>query len=118
MADFAYTSNPARIRQFLEHVQAAKKPSKLTQKYLESAGFRTKNDRALRNVMKFIGFVDSSGVPTAVWQGYRDSKQAGSVLAKAIRSAYSGLFGMYEDAHLKDDETVRNHFRSVTDVGK
>ncbi len=118
MISFPYMSNPARVKLFLEHVQAAKVPPKVNRNYLESARFKSKNDRPLINLMKFLGFLDSSGVPTNVWQSYRDPKGAKGVLAKAIRTAYNDLFGMYEDAFNKDDDTLQSYFSSKTDVGK
>ena len=118
MLDFPYTLNTGKIKPFLEHVKSAKKPPKVNRNYLESAGFKSKNDRALMKMMKFIGFLDSSGVPTDVWHGYRDPKRSEEVLAKAIRTAYSDLFGMYDDAFSKDDEALRSYFSSKTDVGK
>jgi len=111
-------SNPARVKQFLEHVQAAKIPPKVNRNYLESAGFKSKNDRPLINLMKFTGFLDSSGVPTNVWKSYRDPKGAKGVLAKAIMTAYNDLFGMYEDAFNKDDTALQSYFSSKTDVAK
>jgi hypothetical protein len=118
MQTFPYMTNPAKIRLFLDHIQTAKRPPKVTHKYLESAGFKSKNDRPLVTVMKFLGFLDSSGVPTNVWQHYRDPKRAKSVLAEAIRTGYGDLFGMYEAPFGKDDGTLQSYFSSKTEVGK
>lgn len=118
MQTFPYTTNPAKIKLFFEHVQTAKKPPKVTRNYLEAAGFKSKNDRPLLTIMKFTGFLDSSGIPTNAWQSYRDPKRSKGVLGEAIRTAYSDLFGMYEDAFSKDDGTLQSYFSSKTDVGK
>lgn len=118
METFPYMTNPAKIKSFLEHIQTAKVPSKVTFNYLESAGFKSKNDRPLITIMKFIGFLDSSGIPTDAWRSYRDPKRSKAVLAGAIRAGYSDLFAMYEDAFSKDNEMLRSYFSSKTDVGK
>ena len=118
MPSFPYMSNPAKIKQFLEHVQSASIPPKVTQNYLLSAGYKSKNDQPLINIMKFVGFLDSSGVPTSVWQDYRAKTRATAVLAKAIQTSYVDLFAMYPDAFRKDDEALRNYFTSKTNVGK
>jgi len=118
MLTFPYMSNPAKIKQFLEHVQSASIPSKVSQNYLLSAGYKSKNDWPLINIMKFIGFLDSSGAPTSVWQDYRAKARATAVLAKAIQTSYVDLFAMYPDAFRKDDEALRNYFTSKTNVGK
>jgi len=118
MQTFPYMANPAKTKRFLDHIQTAKKPQKVTYKYLESAGFASKNDRPLIGVMRSLGFLDSSNAPTNVWQSYRDPNRSKGVLAEAIRTAYSDFFAMYDDAFSKDDGALRSYFSSKTDVGK
>jgi len=118
MADFSYTPSPANLKRFLDHVQGAGVPPKVTLQYLESAGFKTKNDRAILSVLKAIGFVDNSGVPTDAWRAYRDRDKARAVMAVALQSSYSGLFTTYPDAYRKDNEALRNYFSAHTNVGE
>lgn len=118
MADFPYVMVPGKLQEFLDHVQLAGVPAKVTQKYLEQVGFKSKNDRAIRPVLTFIGFVDGSGTPTKRWQEYRNRSKAGKVLASAIKSAYADLFRTYPDAHRKDTEALRNYFSAHTKVGE
>jgi hypothetical protein len=68
--------------------------------------------------MKFIGFVDSSGIPTKLWQAYRNKSQSSKVLAAALRAAYKTLFATYPDANRKDNEALRNFFSSHTSVAE
>lgn len=116
--NYPYMTNPAKISKFLQHAQTAKVPSRVTLQYLLSAGFKSKNDRPLIPIMKFIGFLDSSAAPTKMWQAYRDPKQAPGVLAEALKIGYSDLFAMYEDACQRDDATLESFFSSQTSVGK
>jgi hypothetical protein len=119
MADFPYTANPANLKHFFDHVQTAGVPPKLTIKCLESAGFKSKNDRAILSVLKAIGFVDDAGVPTDKWRAYRvRGPEARAVMAAALHAAYSGLFATYPDAHRKDNEALRNYFSAHTNVGE
>lgn len=117
MAEFPYTQSYGKLGDFLEKVQDMGVPDKLTQNKLEAMGFKGKNDRRIIGVMKFIGFIDSAQNPTERWQAYRDKARAGIILAKAIIDSYSDLFGMYPDAYRKDEEALRNYFRSNTSVG-
>ncbi|MEE9554186.1 MAG: DUF5343 domain-containing protein [candidate division Zixibacteria bacterium] len=112
-----YIQSQNTIRRFFSHIQTSGKPSKVTYKYLESVGFKSKNDRPIIGILKFIGFLDSSGVPTELWQKYRTKQRGGIVLAKAIKSAYSSLFLLYPDAHRKDTEALRDFFSTHTTVG-
>jgi hypothetical protein len=118
MASFPYMSNPARAKEFIEAIPGMGVPTKVTIQFLESVGFKSKNDRAILPVLKVLGFVDNAGVPTETWRNYRNRSQSGGVMAAALRSAYRGLFTTYPDAHRKDNEAIRNYFSSHTAVGE
>lgn len=117
MAKYPYVNVPTKLKKFLEHIQTAGVPEKVTRKYLEQVGFKSKNDRAIISVLKSLDFLDDSGVPTSYWQHYRNKKQAPAVLSKAIQEAYPDLFSIYPDAHRKDTEALRNFFSTHTKVG-
>ncbi len=119
MADnYPYHVNTANVKTFLDHIQSAGVPTKVTFQYITSVGFKSKNDRAILTVLKFIGFVDNSGVPTAVWRAYRNKSQSKKVLAGALKKAYQTLFDTYPDANRKDNEALRNFFSSHTSVSE
>jgi hypothetical protein len=116
--NYPYHVNTANVKKFLEHIQSAGVPEKVTFKYVESVGFTSSNDRVLTAVLKFIGFISGSGVPTDVWRAYRNKSQSQRVLASALRKSYSTLFTTYPDANRKDNEALRNFFSSHTNVGE
>jgi len=116
MAEFPYTPNPAKVAPFMKKIQTVGVPEKVTLRFIESIGFKSKNDRYLKTVIEFLGFVDSSGEPQPTWNGYRDTSRSPIVLAQAVRRAYASLFAMYEDAYRKDDEALRNFFKSNTSL--
>ena len=118
MAEFPYMPNPARVELFFDHIQKTGVPPKVTIKYLESVGFKSKNDRPLIRILKFIGFLDSSGVPTELWGAYRNKDAAPRIMTGAISKAYSDLFNVYPDAYRKDSEALRNYFSTKTAVAE
>jgi hypothetical protein len=118
MAEFPYTPKISSLPPFFAKIQTVGVPPKVTVKYIESLGFKSKNDRYIRGILKALGFVDSSGVPTKRWHNYRDTKLARGELAAAMREAYADLFSLYPDARRKDDEALRNFFTSNTTVGE
>ena len=118
MAEFPYSAKPSSLPGFLEKIQAVGVPDKVTLKYLATLGFKSSNDRYIPGILKSLGFIDQSGVPTERWRVYRNKKRAPSELAIAIRDAYLGLFTVYDDAYRKDDEALRNFFTSNTTVGE
>lgn len=115
---YTYHPNPANLKKFLDHVRGAGVPPKVTFQYINSVGFKSSNDRAILTVLKAIGFVDNSGVPTQAWQAYRNKSQSKVVMAAALRKGYSTLFTTYPDAQRKDNEALRNFFSSHTSVGE
>lgn len=117
MAEFPYTQSPGNIKKLFDLIQDVGKPTKVNIPFMTSIGLKSKNDRRLPDLLKFLGFIDSSGVPTPIWMEYRNKSKAPVVLAQAIRAGYSTLFGMYPDAHRRDDEVLRNFFNSNTSVG-
>ena len=118
MADFPYSPHVANVKKFLDHVQKAGVPEKVTLKYLEKVGFKTSNDRYILGILKFLGFVDSTGTPTKTWGDYRNRSTAGATLAAAMRQGYADLFRTYPDAHRKDNEALRNYFSAHTKVAE
>jgi hypothetical protein len=64
--------------------------------------------------LKYIGFLDTSNVPTDLWRRYRNPVESRAVLAQAIRSGYSDLFRTFPDAYRKDREALYAFFSSQT----
>lgn len=116
--NYPYHVNTANLKKFLEHIQSAGIPPKVTFQYITSVGFKSKNDRAILTVLKFVKFVDNSGVPTKLWQAYRVKSQSPKVIAGALKTAYKTLFDTYPDANRKDNEALRNFFSSQTSVAE
>ena len=118
MADFPYTLKTGSIKGLLDHIKSSGVPPKVSVRYLESSGFKTKSDRQLIGVLKFINFLDSSGAPTSHWQQFRSRDKGGGILARALKTAYKELFNVYPDANRKDTEALRNYFSTHTKVGE
>lgn len=78
-------------------------------------GYTSGNDRTVLTVMRGIGMVSSNSEPTSLFDAFRNKDRA--EIAAGIRKAYADLFSLYPDAHKKDDEALRNFFRSKTTAG-
>lgn len=117
MADYIYVTNTKRLKAFLGKIQEVGIPDKVTIKYLEGLGFKSKNDRSFISVAKNLGLISSSGEPTERWKAYRNKKNGPGILAQIIREHYNTLYQMYSDAHMKDNEALRNFFSTHTSVG-
>ncbi len=89
---------------------------KVTTRYLKSVGFRSSNDRMLIPILRGLGFIDSSQMPTERWKQYRDKSRSKEVLGTAIEAAYPELFKTYPDAYNRSPDTIRNFFSSKSNV--
>ena len=114
MLEIPYTPLTRKIKKYFDKIQEVEVPKKVDRKWLASLGFRSGYDSYILTIWKFIGFIDSSGVPTEFWRKYKNPKEAGKVLAKAIMQGYKKLFETYSDAYRKDRETLYAFFSSET----
>ncbi|HKJ88949.1 MAG TPA: DUF5343 domain-containing protein, partial [Gammaproteobacteria bacterium] len=118
MAAFPYTTVPGHLQKFMKHITSTGVPQKVTYKYLKQVGFTSSNDRSIRDILQFIGFLDHNYAPTDRWKAYRDKRKRKVALARGIKEGYSALYHTYPDAHRKDNEALTNFFRAHTEVGE
>jgi hypothetical protein len=99
MGDFTYTTVPGKIKPFLEKIRGVGIPPKATAIWLKSLGFKSSNDASLLGILKAIGLVDNSGVPTGIWSKYskryrsRIASKEDSMIEKEIDTGtFSSLY--------------------------
>src|SRR5258708_2959500 len=97
MSSYVYTTVPGKIKTILGKIREVGVPQKVTTQYLKTIGFTSSNDSSLIPVLKYIGFIDASGVPTTKWSQFRGGSYK-KVLGDALRENYSDLFNVYPDA--------------------
>ncbi len=117
MTNFPYAHSTKKLEDFLQYVQSIGVPEKASTNWLKSTGFTSSNDGSMIRVLKFIGLLDSSSVPTEAWQSYRDKDNARQVLANSIRNGYSGLFEHFPNAEARSLEELNNFFAARTALG-
>jgi hypothetical protein len=111
----AYLTSFKNTASILQAIQAAQAPPRFTQKFLEGLGFSNSNDRAIINVLKALGFLDDSGVPTPRYHRYLDQTQSAVVLAEGIREAYEDLFRINRNAHEMSQADVKNKMKTLSE---
>lgn len=117
MATYASANVASQIAPLLQKIQETGQPGKVETDWLARIGFTKSTDRSLIGVLKHIGFIDSSGVPSQRWQSYRNKQAARRVLAEAIHDGYPDLFETYSDAYQRSEEDLKSFFASNTEVG-
>jgi hypothetical protein len=111
----AYLTSFKNTPAILRAIQAAQAPPRFTQKFLEGLGFANTNDRAVINILKALGFLDDSGVPTSRYHRYLDQTQSALVLAEGIRHAYEDLFRINRNAHEMKVSDVKNKMKTLSE---
>lgn len=111
----AYLTSFKNTASILQAIQAAQAPSRFTQKFLEGLGFANSNDRAIINVLKALGFLDDSGVPTTRYHRFLDQTQSALVLAEGIREAYEDLFRINRSAHEMAQADIKNKMKTLSE---
>jgi hypothetical protein len=109
-----YLLTTKNLDAFLNSILTAQAPSKFTNKFLEQLEFKSTNDRLFIGVLKFLGFIDSNGVPQDRYFKFLDQTQSKQVLAEAIKEAYSDLFAVNIKAHEMTTNDVKNKLKTLT----
>lgn len=117
MADFPYTTVPGKIKPLLSKIRDVGVPAKVTVQWLKTVGFTSSNDASLVGILRYIGFTDASGVPTARWSQYRGADYK-AVLGEALRQGYADLFAVYPDANQRTQGELDHVFSTSSSGGK
>jgi hypothetical protein len=102
MADWPNVGVSGRISTLFEHIRKVNVPPKVTNAWLEAAGFKSSNDRALIGLLKALGYIDGSGVPIAdKWAELRggEADRKASV-GRQMQIAYPLVFQNYPISHI------------------
>ncbi|MCW3984050.1 MAG: DUF5343 domain-containing protein [Candidatus Bathyarchaeota archaeon] len=118
MSEIPYTNLAGKIPKYFQKIQEAGVPQKVDYNWLNQCGFKSRNDRYILQVLKFIGFIDESKNPTELWVSYKSPATARAALAKGIRSGYSDLFSLYPQANRKAKDDLYAYFSSKTGKAK
>ncbi len=114
---YPYTPVAAKLKSLLQKIRTTGIPQKLTAAHLKTLGFSSSNDPSMINVLRFIGFVDSSGIPTPLWNEYSGQAHR-SVLGRAIRTGYAELFALYPQANTNSVADLTSVFATSSTGGE
>lgn len=115
---YPYIPSQLPLKKFLKAIQKLGTPDQIRVKTMPQIGFKTSNARYIPSVLKFIGFIDQSGVPTEDYKNFKKIGISKSVMANALKRAYGDLFKLHPDAPNKDFQPLRDFFSGTTDAGE
>lgn len=112
------TGNFKKIPTYFETIINAQAPEKFTVKFLKDLGFTSSTDLQFINVLKSLGLLDDSGVPTESYYELFDSTKTKQVVAEGIKNAYSDLFTLNKNSQDMGKEELKGKFKSLTNGQK
>jgi hypothetical protein len=110
----AYLTSTKNLKNILASIQQAQAPKQFSISFLTNLGFKSSGDRLYIGVLKALGFLTSSGVPTERYFEFLDQTQSAYVLADGIREAYADLFELNTKANEMSSTEVKNKLKTLT----
>lgn len=110
----AYLTSTKNVSSIFEAIKKAQAPSRFTQKFLESLGFASTNDRLIINVLKSLKFLTDTGEPIARYHQYLDPSQSKRILAEGVREAYADLFQINKTANMMSRTDVKGKMKTLS----
>ena len=117
MTQFPYAQTKKSLKGTIDKIPIIGVPEVVDAKFLASIGYGNSNDLRVIGVLRFIGFLDTDSRPTQLWQAYRNPHQAKSIMADAIRTAYTDLFAQRPHAEVVNSSDLTSFFAAHTKAG-
>ena len=108
-----------RLRKMLEKIREARRPDRFTMDFLKTIlGFRSSSDRPVIPFLKKMGFLDSGGVPTLLYDKFRNEATSGVAVAQGMKNAFSELFDRSEYVYEKSNKEITGLVVQITGATK
>jgi len=96
-AKLPYMVSTGLIPKIFEKIQNARRPERFTQDFLETKlGHGGGSARPIIPLLKRMGFLGSDGVPTSLYDQFRNTETQGFAVAEGMRNAFGELFDRNE----------------------
>lgn len=115
---YPYIPSQPPLKRFLKAIPKLGTPDKIRVKDMPQMGFKSSNARYIPSILKFIGFIEQSGIPTEDYKNFKKIGISKSVIASALKKTYEDLFKLYPDAPKKEFQPLRDFFSGTTDAGE
>ncbi len=114
-AKLPYMLSSGLIAKILAKIQEARRPERFTQDFLETKlGHSGGSAMAFVPLLKRMGFLASDGVPTRLYDRFRNTTTQGAAMAEGMRAAYSELFERNEYAYEMPKEKLTSLIVEIT----
>jgi hypothetical protein len=114
-----YMLSPGVIPKILSKIQEARRPDRFTQDFLETKlGHGGGSARAIIPLLKRMGFLQSDGTPTDLYNKFRNAETQSAAMAIGIRQAYQELFDRNEYVYDLTREKLTSLVTEMTGLEK
>jgi hypothetical protein len=116
MADtLPYVMAYGNITKALDRIKTASTPPRFTQDFLATTlNMKGGSARPVIPFLKRTGFLGGDGVPTALYNRFRNGEQSGAAAAEALRTGYQPLYEANEYVHGAKDSEIRGLVVQIT----
>jgi len=112
-----YMPSVKNLPAILEKIQHAGVPEAFGYDFLRDLGFTSSNDRSVVKLLKYVGLLDSSGIPQTAYREFTNQTKAKAILAARLRAAFDDLFLAHKNAQDMTVENLKGWFKSKTGSG-
>ena len=114
-----YMFSTGLIPKILEKIQNARRPERFTQDFLETKlGHSGGSARPIIPLLKRMDFLGSDGVPTSLYDQFRNSDTQGGAVAEGMKCAFSELFERNEYVYEMSRDKLLGQVVEVTGRAK
>jgi len=118
-AKLPYMLSTGVIPKILEKIQNARRPERFTQDFLETKlGHSGGSSRAIIPLLKRMGLLGSDGVPTKLYDQFRNTDTQGYAIAEGLKNAYVELFDRNEYVYEMSREKLTQLVVEITGASK
>lgn len=112
-----YLTSPGALPKVLDGIKNAATPPNVNADFVQAKlGIKGGSGRSIPPYLKKIGMVGSDGVPTKIYERFRNSNVSisGAAIADAIRYGYKPLYSVHEYVHELNDADLKGLIVQVT----
>ena len=110
-----YMLSVGLIPKIFEKMQNARRPDRFTQDFLETKlGHGGGSARSIIPLLKRMGLLGSDGIPTPLYDQFRNTETQGAAIAQGMKSAYRELFDRNEYVYEMPREQLTGQVVEIT----
>jgi hypothetical protein len=109
-----YVNAYGNLSKLFGAIKTAAVPPKFTNDFMNTVlGLKSTSYRAMIPLLKRLGFLDQSNVPTQAYKDYREDEKSGAIMFSQLKPAYADLYTANEYAHKLTKAEVTSKLKTL-----